>query len=148
MADSAVWGVLSNIWRKVQQQNHAGLQRYSSIVRQPLLLYTIIWTMLLAAVVTIASVSQEFAFSSSLSPTTDFSKACITSPGAADHASDYNNGRQASFRVALDRPGDVICLPADLFVKSAIDYIVPPIFAAVVVAASACFLQAVGLWGM
>lgn len=106
--------------------------------------------MLLAAVVTIASISQEFAFSSSLSPTTDFSKACMTTPGAA--ASDYNNGNgrheQASFRVALDRPGDVICLPADLFVKSPIDYIVPPIFAAVVVAASACFLQAVGLWGM
>jgi hypothetical protein len=144
MADSAVWGVLSNIWRKVQQHNHAGLQRYSSIVRQPLLLYTIIWTMLLAAIVTIASISQEFAFSSSLSPTTDFSKACMTTPGTA---SDYN-GRQALFRVALDRPGDVICLPVDLFVKSAIDYIVPPIFAAVVVAASACFLQAVGLWGM
>lgn len=46
----------------------------------------------------------------------------------------------------LDVPGDILCFPAHMFVKSKIDLIVPPVFAAVIVAASACVVRAVGLW--
>lgn len=46
----------------------------------------------------------------------------------------------------MDLPGDVLCVPDLLFRKSRIDLIVPPIFAAVVVAGSACVVRAFGLW--
>lgn len=46
----------------------------------------------------------------------------------------------------MDVPGEIICLPAHRFVKSSIDFIVPPIFAAVIVAGSAFVVRAVALW--
>jgi hypothetical protein len=46
----------------------------------------------------------------------------------------------------LDGPYDGLCVPANLFKKSRIDIAVPPIFAALVVAASALFVQGLGLW--
>jgi hypothetical protein len=46
----------------------------------------------------------------------------------------------------LDVPGEILCFPSHLFVKSKIDFIVPPIFAALIVAASTCLVRAVGLF--
>ena len=81
----------------------------------------------------LVSVSPELAFTSSLSSFTEFSLAC--------------DGLQGKYlRLPLDKPGDVICLPAHMFEKSNVDFLIPPNFAAVVVAASACFVHAVGLW--
>uniref|UniRef100_A0A7N0ZYT3 Uncharacterized protein n=1 Tax=Kalanchoe fedtschenkoi TaxID=63787 RepID=A0A7N0ZYT3_KALFE len=89
--------------------------------RFPLLVYGLAWTGLLTLAVALASFSPEIAFVSAIS------KAC-----AAE-----------GLRVPLDMP---VCLPVHLFTKSPIDLIVPPIFAALVVAASAFVVRAVGLW--
>lgn len=48
-------------------------------------------------------------------------------------------------RVPVDVAREVVCLPVSLFVKSAMDLVVPPIFAAVVVAVGACVVRAVGI---
>ncbi|KAM0941315.1 hypothetical protein DsansV1_C17g0147471 [Dioscorea sansibarensis] len=43
-------------------------------------------------------------------------------------------------------PGEVVCVPEKLFERSKMEVVVPPLFAAMVVAGSACFVKAVGLW--
>ncbi|KAJ7977096.1 Forkhead box protein G [Quillaja saponaria] len=99
--------------------------------RWPLLIYATAWTTLLTATVALASFSPEVAFVSSISPSSSFSRKCTA---------------EGFFRVPLALPGDILCLPAHLFVKSKIDLVVPPVFAAVIVAASACVVRAMGLW--
>ncbi|XP_010253832.1 PREDICTED: uncharacterized protein LOC104594976 [Nelumbo nucifera] len=100
--------------------------------RRPLLLYTTAWTVTLAVTVVLASFSPEIAFVSAISPSSRFSRAC--------------KSEQGTVRVPLDVPGEVLCLPAHFFKRSKIDFFVPPIFAAVVVASSACVVRAMGLW--
>lgn len=124
---------ISGVLWKLSRVCKACAGRCKSFIREPLFVYTIFWTTFLAAVVTVASVSPELAFTSSLSSLTEFSLVCV--------------GLQEKYlRLPLDKPGDVICLPAHMFGKSNVDFLIPPIFAAVVVAASACFVHAVGLW--
>ncbi|CAJ1897227.1 unnamed protein product [Sphenostylis stenocarpa] len=89
------------------------------------------WTTLLSLTVAVASVSPQVAFVSAISPSSSFSQKCSTS---------------GSIRMPLDVPGDILCFPPGMFVKSKIDLIVPPVFAAAIVAASACVVRAVGLW--
>lgn len=123
----------SGVLWKVSRGLKACVDRCKSFILEPLFVYTIFWTIFLATVVTVASVSPELAFTSGLSPFTEFSLAC-----------DDLQGKY--LRLPLDKPGDVICLPAHTVGKSNVDFLIPPIFAAVVVAASACFVHAVGLW--
>ncbi|XP_058767904.1 uncharacterized protein LOC131641616 [Vicia villosa] len=92
----------------------------------PLLIYAVTWVTALTMTVTVASFSSEVAFVFAISP----SNKC--------------NGNE--IRVPLDVPGDTFCIPAQLFVKSKIDLIVPPVFAALIVVSSACVVRAVGLW--
>eukprot|EP01018_Ginkgo_biloba_P013931 Gb_04438 [translate_table: standard] len=132
---ATIFGLLWNLYKHCK----TGIQRCKSFLMEPLFLYTIFWTTFLAAVVTVASISPELAFSSSLSPFTEFSLAC-------EQDNDGVNYHRNNFRVPLDKPGDVFCLPTQMFKRSGIDFVIPPIFAAVVVAASACFVHAVGLW--
>ncbi|KAI3474076.1 hypothetical protein Pfo_028864 [Paulownia fortunei] len=51
-----------------------------------------------------------------------------------------------SVRLPLDIPSENFCFPARLFKRSRIDMLVPPVFAAVIVAGSACVVKAMGLW--
>ncbi|XP_050379470.1 uncharacterized protein LOC126796786 [Argentina anserina] len=95
--------------------------------RLPVLVFAATWTACLTLTVALASFSPEVAFVSAISS----SSSC---------------GSEASIRVLADVPGDVICLPSHLFSKSKIDFIVPPVFAAVVVAGSAFLVRALGLW--
>jgi len=124
---------ISGVLWKLSRGCKACAERCKIFIREPLFVYTIFWTTFLAAVVTVASVSPELAFTSSLSSFTEFSLACDGFQGT-------------NLRLPLDKPGDVICLPVHIFGKSRVDFLIPPIFAAVVVAASACFVHAVGLW--
>ncbi|WCJ28273.1 hypothetical protein M5689_009976 [Euphorbia peplus] len=105
------------------------IQRLTSRWPPPLLLYAAAWTALLTVIVAIASFSPEMAFVSAISPSSSFSKGCH---------------KQGTFRVPIDLPGEIVCLPAHMFVRSKIDLIVPPIFAAVVVAASAWVVRSMG----
>ncbi|XP_027367380.1 uncharacterized protein LOC113873453 [Abrus precatorius] len=96
----------------------------------PLLIYAATWVTALTLTVAVASFSPEVAFVSAISPSSSFSEKC----------------KSKSVRVPLDVPGDTLCFPPHLFTKSHIDTIVPPVFAALIVAASACVVRAVGLW--
>lgn len=120
------------LW-KVSRGLKVCVDRCKSFILAPLFVYSIFWTIFLATVVTVASVSPELAFTSGLSPFTEFSLAC-----------DDLQGKY--LRLPLDKPGDVICLPAHMVGRSNMDFLVPPIFAAMVVTASAFFVHAVGLW--
>ena len=107
---------------------------------QPLLLYTVFWTLMLAATVTVAALSLEMSFSTAISPHMEIAEACSLQSNKASPSC-----RQC-FRLPLDGPRDGVCVPANLFKKSGLDFAVPPIFAALVVTASALFVQGLGLW--
>ncbi|XP_021290060.1 uncharacterized protein LOC110420953 [Herrania umbratica] len=100
-------------------------------LRWPVLLYAATWTVLLTAVVAIASFSPEVAFVSAISQSSAFSKEC---------------GIEGSVVVPTDVPGAKLCLPDHLVRRSKIDWIVPPVFAAVVVTGSAWVVRGMGLW--
>lgn len=99
----------------------------SLTTRRPVLVYAAAWTTLLTLTVAMASFTPEVAFVS-----------VISSSGAC-HADGY-------VRVPLDLPGEIFCLPGHRFMRSKVDFLVPPIFAAVIVAASAFLVRAVALW--
>ncbi|KAL1565925.1 hypothetical protein AAHA92_01599 [Salvia divinorum] len=93
-----------------------------------LMLYAAAWTAVLTAAVAVASFTPEWAFVSAISP---LSPPC----------------RGAGLvRLPLDIPPEDFCLASRLFRRSGIDMLVPPLFAAVIVAGSACAVRALGLW--
>ncbi|GLJ16081.1 hypothetical protein SUGI_0267770 [Cryptomeria japonica] len=94
-------------------------------------MYGIFWTTFLAAVVTVACMACQLAFTS----------AVLSRKGIGNMVKS-----EVFVRVPLDMPGDVICLPVALFRPSVMDFVIPPMFAAVVVTASACFVYAVEIW--
>lgn len=98
--------------------------------RWPVLFYAATWTTLLTVTVAVASFSPEFAFVSAISPTSSFSAACED---------------VGTVRVPLDVPTEVLCLPSHLFKRSKLDFLVPPLFAAVIVAVSAYLVRAFAL---
>ncbi|KAG6697292.1 hypothetical protein I3842_09G191500 [Carya illinoinensis] len=103
----------------------------TSSSRWPFLVYVATWTTILIVVVAVASFTPEVAFASAISSSSSFSTACET---------------DRSIRVPLDVPGETLCLPANLFSRFKIEFIVPPVFAAVVLVASACLVQATCVW--
>ncbi|KAJ8444823.1 hypothetical protein Cgig2_034058 [Carnegiea gigantea] len=88
--------------------------------RRPLLLYAGVWTALLTATVGVAALSPEVAFIWTISPTSSVLTAC-------------GPNHRLFVRVPAELPSEVMCLPAKLFQLSAMDVLVPPIFAALVV---------------
>jgi len=108
---------------------------FSSLVRLhitwPIVSYAATWITLLTLTAAVASISPQVAFVSAISPSSSFSQKCST---------------DGSIRMPLDVPGDILCFPPHMFVKSKVDLIVPPVFAAAIVAASACVVRAAGMW--
>ncbi|XP_057970977.1 uncharacterized protein LOC131159820 [Malania oleifera] len=98
--------------------------------RWPVLLYAAGWTALLTLTVAVASFSPELAFISAISPSSSFTAACET---------------EASFRIPLDVPTEILCFPSHLFRRSVMDLLVPPVFAAVVIAGSVFVVRALAL---
>lgn len=47
-------------------------------------------------------------------------------------------------RIPLDLPGERVCLPAHMLKRSALDVFIPTLFSALIVAASALLLRALG----
>ncbi|XP_051132353.1 uncharacterized protein LOC127252274 [Andrographis paniculata] len=97
----------------------------------PLLLYAVAWTTVLTVTVALVSFSPELAFVSAISSSSSFSQAC---------------GEAGSVRLPLDNPSEHFCFPSQVFKRSRIDVIVPPVFAAVIVSGSAFLVKALGLW--
>ncbi|CAH8265055.1 unnamed protein product [Arabidopsis lyrata] len=103
--------------------------------RIPIFVYGATWTLFLTMTVAIISLAPEFAFVSAIFPSSsssvEFSRRC---------------GSYAAVLVPLDLPSEVLCLPANLFRRSKMDLVVPPVFAAIVVALSAVVVRTMGLW--
>ncbi|XP_020101521.1 uncharacterized protein LOC109719332 [Ananas comosus] len=98
---------------------------------RPLLLHAAAWTALLTTSVAVASFAPEAAFVWAVSPASAFSR----------------GGGGARVRVPTEGPAlEVVCVPARLFGRSRLDALMPPLFAALVVGASAFFVRAMGLW--
>lgn len=110
------------------------------LASQPVLMYTILWTLLLASTVTIAALSVEMGFSTSISPHMEIAEACSLEENKALPLC------HQCFWLPLDGPRDKVCAPTKFFTKSRIDAAVPPIFAALIVTASTLFVQGLGLW--
>ncbi|KAI4349282.1 hypothetical protein L6164_009891 [Bauhinia variegata] len=105
----------------------------------PLVKYAATWTMLLTLMVAVASFSPEVAFVSAISPSSSFSHKCQTDGSVTVTVT-------VTIRIPLDIPGEALCFPTHYFSQSKIDLIVPPVFEAVIVAASVCVVRAAGLW--
>ncbi|ERN12921.1 hypothetical protein AMTRI_Chr07g27260 [Amborella trichopoda] len=101
-----------------------------TLSQRPLLVYSIQWTIVLTLTVMAASFLPELAFVFAMSQDSGFLRAC----------------EHGAFRVPLDVPHEVVCLPASLFRRSEIDFMVPPVFAAMVVIGSAGFVHAMVIW--
>ncbi|KFK36641.1 hypothetical protein AALP_AA4G151200 [Arabis alpina] len=102
--------------------------------RIPLFVYGVTWTVFLTITVAIVSLAPEFAFVSAIYPSSssvEFSRRCRS---------------ESAVLVPLDIPTEVFCLPANLFRRSKMDLVVPPVFAAIVVAVSAVIVRTMGLW--
>ncbi|KAG6412022.1 hypothetical protein SASPL_124680 [Salvia splendens] len=93
-----------------------------------LMLYAVAWTAVLTAAVAMASFTPEWAFVSAISP--------LSPPCRGE----------GLVRLPLDIPTEDFCLASRLFRRSEIDMLVPPLFAAVIVAGSAFAVRALGLW--
>lgn len=93
-------------------------------------MYAAVWTALLTVTVAVAAMTPETVFIWAITPSSSFSTACNS---------------DSSLRIPLDLPSDVVCLPAKLFQRSKIDLLVPPLFAALIVATSACLVRTFGL---
>ncbi|MED6134645.1 hypothetical protein PIB30_038828 [Stylosanthes scabra] len=143
-----------SLWRLCNQIRLHQHQQITRIISTwPLLIYSATWVTLLTLTVAVASLSPEVAFVSAISPSSPFSRNCNNNNIKIIHnniegstATTTSNSNVKMIRVPLDLPGDTLCFPVELFFKSRIDIIVPPIFAAVVVAASACVVRSLGLW--
>ncbi|WOG91205.1 hypothetical protein DCAR_0310453 [Daucus carota subsp. sativus] len=114
------------------------LQRVSASPRWPLILYAATWTTLLTVTVAVASFSPELAFVSVISPTTS------TRHNSLSRGPHCRNDE--SVRVPMDIPTEIFCIPVEMFRRSKMDLIVPPVFAAVIVACSAYVVRALALW--
>ncbi|KAK1392594.1 Cortactin-binding protein like [Heracleum sosnowskyi] len=114
------------------------IQRVSASPRWPLILYATTWTTLLTVTVAVASFSPELAFVSVIS-----SKAS-SSYGSLSRG--HHCRTDESVRVPMDIPTEIFCIPAEMFRRSKMDLVVPPVFAAVIVACSAYVVRALALW--
>ena len=104
---------------------------HRAMSRWPLLLCVAIWTVLLTLTVAVASFAPVIAFVTTISPSSSFSKSCKV---------------DGIVRIPLDYPKEVMCFPANMVRRSKLDFLLPTLFAALVVAASACVVRSLGLW--
>lgn len=79
----------------------------------------------------VASFAPVIAFVTTISPSSSFSKSCKV---------------DGIVRIPLDYPKEVMCFPANMVRRSKLDFLLPTLFAALVVAASACVVRSLGLW--
>ncbi|KAG0468095.1 hypothetical protein HPP92_017423 [Vanilla planifolia] len=107
--------------------------RRTLLIRHPLLRYAAAWTTLMTVMVVVMSFSPEMAFVCAVAPSSAFSRSC----------------RRGYVRVPMEGPaGEAICLPSRMLGPSRADLVVPPVFAALVVAGSACFVHALWVWDL
>ncbi|KAK7272082.1 hypothetical protein RJT34_28468 [Clitoria ternatea] len=89
-------------------------------------LRAVTWTVLLIVTVTLASVAPGLAFVLATSPSSPFLKSCI---------GDFVG-------IPLDFPREIVCLPEHVVITTShLDFFLPTLFAALVVAASTCLLR-------
>ncbi|CAB4312922.1 unnamed protein product [Prunus armeniaca] len=99
--------------------------------RWPVFLYAATWTLFLTVTVAVASFSPEIAFVTAISPSSPFSKSCAG---------------EGFVRIPLDYPREAMCFPANMVRRSNLDFFVPTVFAALIVAGSAFVVRSLALW--
>lgn len=111
---------------------HSLLRRVASTLPFPLL-YAATWMVLLIVAAVLASMAPAVAFMFAASPFSSFSEPC-------QH---YHGGGGGEFvRIPLDSPREMVCLPENAVMsRSHLDFFLPTLFAALVVAASTCLLR-------
>ncbi|XP_010521819.1 PREDICTED: uncharacterized protein LOC104800648 [Tarenaya hassleriana] len=90
----------------------------------PVFVQAATWTVLLMFTVAVASFAPEMAFVSTVSSSS--AKPC---------------GGDGFSRIPLDFPAESVCVPSHMVKRSSLDVCVPTVFAAVMVAASACVIR-------
>ncbi|KAK3014376.1 hypothetical protein RJ639_009150 [Escallonia herrerae] len=105
--------------------------RRASLTWRPRILHAARWTVLLTTMVAVASFAAEIAFISAVLPSS-------SSPSRSCCANGFNN-------IPLDASREMLCLPVHLVKRSTLDFLVPIVFEALVVAGSACMIRALGL---
>ncbi|KAM1040203.1 hypothetical protein ACFX13_030161 [Malus domestica] len=108
---------------------HPILQAAAS--RWPVFLYMTTWTLLLSVTVALASFSPEIAFLTAISPFSPLAKSCTG---------------EGFVRLPLDYPRESMCFPAHMIQRSSLDFFVPTVFAALIVAGSVLVVRSLGLW--
>ncbi|XP_062017282.1 uncharacterized protein LOC133733650 [Rosa rugosa] len=98
--------------------------------RWPLVLYAATWTLFLTMTVAMAAFSPEMAFVTAISPSSAFSKSCAG---------------EGFVRIPLEYPREAMCFPAHMVRRSGLDFFVPTVFAALVVAGSALVVRSLAL---
>ncbi|ONI00315.1 hypothetical protein PRUPE_6G081800 [Prunus persica] len=99
--------------------------------RWPVFLYAATWTLFLTVTVAVASFSPEIAFVTAISPSSPFSKSCAG---------------EGFVRIPLDYPREAMCFPTNMVRRSNLDFFVPTVFAALIVAGSAFVVRSLALW--
>ncbi|KAF3453846.1 hypothetical protein FNV43_RR04287 [Rhamnella rubrinervis] len=107
------------------------LSLFRLMFQKPLILYAATWTVLLTLTVAVASFAPEMAFVTAISPSSSFSKSCNS---------------QGFVRIPLNDPRETTCFPAHMVRMSKLDFIMPTVFAALVVTCSARVVRSLGLW--
>lgn len=81
--------------------------------------------------VAVASFFAEYAFVSAVLPSSSFIESCKV---------------DGFIGIPVEVPGEIMCLPAHLVNRSGLDVFVPIVCLALVLAGSACMLQALGFY--
>ncbi|KAL6200138.1 hypothetical protein ACLB2K_029920 [Fragaria x ananassa] len=98
--------------------------------RGALFLYAATWTLLLAVTVAVAAFSPEITFVTAISPSSAFSKSCVG---------------EGFVRVPMEHPREAMCFSAHMVRRSGLDFFVPTVYAALVVAGSALVVRSLAL---
>ncbi|KAK7324994.1 hypothetical protein VNO77_28999 [Canavalia gladiata] len=115
---------------------HSVFQRVALTLRLPLL-YAVTWTVQLVVTVTLVSLAPGMAFVMATSPSSPFSKLC-----------EHHAVGETFVRIPLDFPREIVCLPERAVMNSShLDFFLPALFAALVVAASTCLLRSLACGG-
>ncbi|KAL2643572.1 hypothetical protein R1flu_011159 [Riccia fluitans] len=101
---------------------------------QPVVCHSVLWASSLALLVTLGALSLEMGFSSNVSLQPQQAEVCTLL------------GCKPCYSLPLDGPDYRFCVPALQFKKSRLDFIVPPIFAGLVVSGSALLVQFLDLF--
>ncbi|KAK4740526.1 hypothetical protein SAY87_032373 [Trapa incisa] len=115
------------------------------LAHHPVLLPTVLWTVLLTLTVSVASLASATAFMAAVSPS---SSSFSSNPheGCQEGSDDVDGPIPCLVGIPLGIQGEILRVPKSMVGMSEFDFLLPTVFAAVAVFSSACLLRSLGLW--